>query len=169
MPAAAGDPSTRRRVLTTLAMAVTGATAAMLAACRAETPATDGKTGGPKMDKDVVYLDVSLFSYLSRPIFDVLVNGIDIGVAGPFGGGALMTGVAVPLGPQVVTWRDAGTGEQFKAGNQPILTRPDRKLTYLGVHIYPDSTVEFVPGEFWPERTERGEAIAREQAGKHVK
>ncbi len=37
--------------------------------------------------------------------------------------------------------------------------RPDPKFTYLGVHIYPDSTVELIPEEFWPEKTEKGKEI----------
>lgn len=79
-----------------------------------------------------------------------------------------MTGVAVPLGPQVISWRDAGTGETFKSINQPVLVRPDNKFTYLGVHIYPGNTVELVPSEFWPERTERGQSlIDQAQEKKH--
>jgi hypothetical protein len=155
----------RRRVLRAFAVVTGGAMATWLAACR---EGRDGKAGNHE-----VRLDVSLFSYLNRPIFDVLVNGRDIGVAGPLGGGALMTGVAVLLGPQVVTWRlggpegMAGNGDTVRATNQPVLTRTDPKLIYLGVHIYPGNTVELVPEAFWPERTQRGEAIAREQASHH--
>ena len=112
-------------------------------------------------NKDVVYFDVSANSYYGRPIFDIMLNGVEVGV----GGGGLMTGVAVPLGPQVITWRldgpegMPGNGDTVKAVNQPVLVRPDNKLAYLGVHIYPDNTVELVSSEFWPERTDRGQAI----------
>jgi hypothetical protein len=141
-----------------------------LAACQPNTPPpTQGKTMTPDK-KEVVYFDVSGNSYYGRPIFDVTLNGIDIGV----GGGGLMTGVAVPLGAQVVTWRldgpkgTPGNGDTVKAINQPVLTRPDPKLTYLGVHIYPDNTVELVPAQFWPERTARDQAIIdRAQEKKH--
>lgn len=115
---------------------------------------------------DIVYFDVALFSYLDRPIFDVYLNGHDIGVSGvrPLGGGGsgLMTGVAVPIGPQKLTWRLGGpegapsNGDTVTASNQPTLTRPDPKLRYLGVHVYPDNTVELIPEEFWPEVTEKG-------------
>ena len=111
--------------------------------------------------KEVVYFDVSANSYYGRPIFDIMLNGVEIGV----GGGGLMTGVAVPLGPQVITWRLGGpegmpgNGDTVKAVNQPTLARPDQKLGYLGVHIYPDNTVELIPSEFWPERTERGQSL----------
>ena len=77
----------------------------LLAACVQQ---TDSAQGGKMNDSknNVAYFDVVLFSYLDRPIFDVYLNGKDIGVAGPFGGGGgLMTGVAVPLGPQVISWR----------------------------------------------------------------
>lgn len=120
--------------------------------------------------KEIVHFDVNLKSYLDRPIFDVHLNGVDIGVAsGPphTGNGAVMTGVAVPLGPQVLTWRDAGTGEKLKAANQPVLTQPSSENRYLGVHIYPDNTVELVPAPYWPERTERGEAINLEWEKRH--
>jgi hypothetical protein len=82
-----------------------------------------------------------------------------------------MTGVPVPLGPQVVTWRLDGAdklgkpfadnGTTVTAVNQPVLLRPDAKLGYLGVHIYPDNTVELIPEPFWPEASKRGEEINR--------
>jgi hypothetical protein len=127
---------------------------------------------------DVIYFDVALFSYLDRPIFDVYLNGRDIGVSGvrPVGGGGsgLMTGVAVPLGPQRLTWRldgpegTPGNGDTVTASNQPTLTRPDPKLRYLGVHVYPDNTVELIPEEFWPEVTERGLESIRQREKNRV-
>jgi hypothetical protein len=117
-----------------------------------------------------VYFDVDLKSYLDYPIFDVYLNGKDIGVDGgpPHGGtSGLMTGVPVRPGPQVITWRSAGTGETTKATNQPTLTRADAKHRYLGVHIYPDNTVELIPEDHWPEQTARGEEINRQWKAKH--
>ena len=130
-------------------------------------PAEPQITQGKKMTakNDVVYFDVSAISYIERPIFEVKLNGIEVGA----GGGSLMTGVAVPLGPQVITWRDAGTGETTKAINQPVLSRPDSKMHYLGVHIYPDNTVEVIPERFWPEKTEKGQEINRQWELKHGK
>jgi hypothetical protein len=138
------------------------ATVASLVACQpsTSTPIADKTMKSEK--QQVVYLDVNLKSYLDHPIFDVYLNGVDIGVAGgpPHGGnGGLISGVAVPTGPQTVTWRNAGTGATTTAANQPVLGRPDAKLTYLGVHIYPDNTVELIPSSHWPEASERGEAI----------
>lgn len=127
---------------------------------------------------DAVYFDVNLYSYLDRPIFDVHLNGKDIGVAfgQPHRGqGGLMTGVAVPMGKQVVTWRlggpkgTPGNGDKVAAINQPTLARPKANMTYLGVHIYPDNTVEVIPETHWPEKTARGERINREWERKHGK
>lgn len=121
-------------------------------------------------NSQVVYFDVGLKSYLERPIFDVVVNGRDIGVAGgqPHGGpGGLMTGVSFLLGPQSISWRDGGTGAKTKAINQPVLTVDATKHRYLGVHIYPDNTVELVPEDGWPEQTARGEEINRQWKAKH--
>jgi hypothetical protein len=128
--------------------------------------------------QDVAYFDVDLKSYLERPIFDVYLNGKDIGVDGgpPHGGtSGLMTGVAVRLGPQVITWRlDGpeglpGNGDTVHAVNQPVLTAADAKHRYLGVHIYPDNTVELIPEDHWPEQTARGEEINRQWRAKHGK
>lgn len=119
-----------------------------------------------------VYFDVALFAYLERPIFDVLLNGIDIGVGGgqpQRGNGGLMTGVPVKLGPQTITWRDASTGKTYAAANIPELKPSPSEFRYLGVHIYPDNTVELIPERFWPEKTPKGEAINRAWEQKHGK
>jgi hypothetical protein len=162
-----------------LCIALTGSLAACMSACRAGD--NTAKVQGQRMDtdkKEVVYFDVNLKSYLDRPIFDVYLNGRDIGVAGghPHGGpGGLMTGVPVPLGLQIVTWRLGGpegmlgNGDTVKASNQPVLLRPDVKLGYLGVHIYPDNTVELIPDSFWPEASKRGEEINRQWEKKNGK
>ena len=170
------EDAMRRRICIALATVF----ASGLSACQPTptTPPSKGSTMNADK-KEVVHFDVMLVSYLERPIFDVYLNGQDIGVFGvlgdgPYhGGGALMTGVAVPLGPQVVTWRLGGpegmpgNGDTVKSANQPVLQRPDPKLTYLGVHIYPDNTVELVPEPYWPEKTARGEEINRQWEKKH--
>ena len=118
-----------------------------------------------------VTMGVSLLSYLDGVIFDVYLNGVDIGVANgqPHRSGAsgVMSGVKVSLGPQVVTWRDGETGKTTKASNQPVFTDPGRDYSYLGVHIYPDNTVELVPAKFWPDSTEKGLEINRQWELKH--
>lgn len=126
--------------------------------------------------QDVVYLNVSMLSYYERPIFDVKLNGIDIGAAGapPHGDHAgVMAGVAVPLGPQVITWRLggpeglAGNGDTIRAVNIPILARPESKQSYLGVHIYPDNTVDVIPVQYWPTNTDKGDAFIKAWESKH--
>jgi hypothetical protein len=119
-----------------------------------------------------VTMSVALFGYQDRTIFDVYLNGVDIGVSAgqPFSGNAgVMTGVKVMLGPQVVTWRDGETGKTTKASNQPVFTDPGRDYSYVGVHIYPDNTVELVPAKFWPDKTEKGLEINRQWELKHGK
>lgn len=131
-------------------------------------------------DQDIVYFSVNLYSYLERPIFDVRLNGHDIGLAGgqPHRGrGGVIAGVPVRLGSQVVTWRLDGVdsngkpfennGTTVQSTNTPTLERPDPRLTYLGVHIYPDKTVELLPEQFWPEPTERGLEINRQWELQH--
>lgn len=115
-----------------------------------------------------VVLDVVLFSYLDRPIFDVLLAGTDIGVAGayPASGMGSMTGVELRAGPQKLSWRLDGpkgmarNGETVQAKNQPVLDGVERDHRFLGVHIYDDDTVELISGPHFPRRSERGEAYA---------
>ncbi len=177
MPQSDRDSSQRTRRLS-LALAGLGALA-LLTACMQQNDSlpTQGKNM-TQSQKDVASFDVVLFSYLDRPIFDVYLNGTDIGVAGPFGGGGgLMTGVAVPLGRQMVSWRLDGVdekgkpyrdnGETTKATNQPTLLAPDPKKTYLGVYIYPDDTVEIAPSQYWPETTARGSKLYQEWKKNH--
>ena len=180
-PCADQERSTVARMVQNLTIAWLCATALNACSQPVEPQITQGKKMTAK--NDVVYFDVALFSYLDRPIFDVYLNGRDIGVAAgqPHRGEAngLMTGVAVPLGPQVITWRldgvdDSGkpykdNGATVKAINQPVLSRPDSKTHYLGVHIYPNNTVELIPERYWPEKTEIGQEINRQWESKHGK
>lgn len=116
--------------------------------------------------------EVVLFSYLNRPIFDVLLSGFDIGVAGAwagnFSGGGSMSGVSVRYGPHKVSWRLGGpegmarNGETVQAANEPALARPPANHRFLSVHIYPDRTVEIQTSEHFPDKTERGIAMGDE-------
>jgi len=118
------------------------------------------------MKKEVV-LDVVLFSYLAIGIFDVHLNGSDIGVAGPYGsGGEVMKGVKIPLGIQSLTWRDASSGKTFAVKNTVTLTHNQisSDTEYLGVYIYPDDTAELVTSEYLPKPTPRGEQIYKEKS-----
>lgn len=111
-----------------------------------------------------VTLDVVLFSYLDRPIFDVFLNRTDIGVAGPwpYSGRGSMSGVQLPLGLQKLTWRLGGpegmvrNGETVTATNTPTLKDVPRDAAFLGVHIYADDAVELIPSRDFPDLSARG-------------
>jgi hypothetical protein len=121
------------------------------------------------MSKEIT-LDVVLYSYLNRPIFDVLLNDGDIGVANAYGGGGVMTGVAIPFGHQTLTWRLGGprgmahNGETVVVKNSLNLTKDQipPKAEYLGVHIYPDGTAELTFSQYIPEISPRGQKILDE-------
>jgi len=117
------------------------------------------------MKKQVV-LDVVLYSYLDRPIFDIFLNGqLAGGAAAAYGGGGgIISGVVIPLGPQTLTWRDAGTGQTFVA-KKPLIITADQipaNARYLGVHVYPDETAEFTFAQYMPAPSARGEEIYKE-------
>ena len=96
-------------------------------------------------------VDISLFSYLDRPIFDVLLNGKDIGgtlARGFNGANSSMIGERITLGPQVISWRLDGpkgmprNGETVRAKNTPVLSEIPKGVTWIAVHVYADDTVE---------------------------
>ena len=111
-----------------------------------------------------VTLDVVLFSYLDRPIFEVIVGKHDVGVAGayPYSGRGTMTGVQFSLGSQKITWRYTDTGETIIAKNTPELKDIPPNARYLAIHIYPDNTVEFIFTEHFPGLSPRGEKFNAE-------
>jgi hypothetical protein len=117
-----------------------------------------------------VTLDVVVFSYLDRPIFDIFIDrkvGESSGVY-PRTGGSTVTGVTLALGPKKVSWRLGGpegaarNGDTVVASNAPSLAQPPDGAKYLAVHIYPDDTVELLTSKRFPEPSPRGEVeIAR--------
>lgn len=129
-------------------------------------PLTACGKGNLFMKKEVV-LDIVLYSYLDRPIFDIYLNRIDLGVANSYGGTGIVVGVTIPFGPQTLTWRLGGprgmalNGETVTVKNSLILN-PEQILSNtdsLGIHIYPDNTAEFTFSQYMPERTNRGNKI----------
>jgi hypothetical protein len=164
----------------TLLVAACGRTSDTQAPARNTAAQTEKQTVDQEKKPRTVVMDVGLHSYLDRPIFDVYLNGQDIGLAAgqPHkGSGGLMTGVTVALGPQEITWRldgvdDKGAplsdnGSTVVAKNTPELEKPGAEYRYLGVHIYPDNTVEVIPEKFWPEKTAKGQAINLAWEKKH--
>lgn len=117
-----------------------------------------------------VVLDVVLFSYLNRPIFDVFIDGKvgETSDAYPSTGGGIFTGVTFALGPKKVTWRLDGpkgtprNGETVANKNPLRLDTVVQGAKFLGVHIYPDDTVELRTSVGVPDRTPRGIAMAQE-------
>lgn len=124
-----------------------------------------------------VTLDVVLFSYIDRPIFDAFINGkagqSSFGL--PAVGGGTIVGVQLPIGPQKVTWRLGGpegmarNGETVTAKNIPELKDVPRNARYLAIHIYPDDTVELLTSEHYPQPSPRGETEIQKWEKKHGK
>jgi hypothetical protein len=121
-----------------------------------------------------VVLSVVLFNYLDRPIFDVFVDGkMGFGSdAFPATGGGIVTGVAFELGPKKVSWRLDGPAGTPRNGETVFNKNPLRldavvlKARYLGLHIYPDDTVELTTSVSLPDKTKRGVAMV-EQSNNH--
>jgi hypothetical protein len=118
----------------------------------------------------LAHLNISLFNYLDRPIFDVFMNEAYFmggSANGFYGANGLMASQTIRLGVQMVTWRLDGpegmprNGETVVARNRPVLDNVPKDVKWLGLHIYPDDTVELklskgTPGEL---QTERGRGI----------
>jgi hypothetical protein len=115
-----------------------------------------------------VTLDVVLFNYLDRPIFDVYIDGKvgDSSDPYPATGGGTITGVTLTLGPKKISWRLDGphgtprNGETVHAKNTPRLDDVPRDTHYLAMHVYPDETVELVISSHYPRATDKGRASA---------
>ncbi|KQQ39192.1 hypothetical protein ASF61_22285 [Duganella sp. Leaf126] len=121
-----------------------------------------------------VVLNVVLFNYLDRPIFDVYVDGKvgESSDAYPSTGGGTMMNVELALGPKKVSWRLDGPAGMARNGDTVTNKNPltlDQVVPgarYLAIHIYPDETVELVTSVQRPEKTARGIAAA-DKAGRH--
>lgn len=125
-----------------------------------------------------VTLDVVTFNYLDRPVLDVFIGeqAGDSSMPYPETGGSTIMGVRFRPGPQKVTWRLDGprgtprNGETVTAKNVPVLGPVLRDAVFLGVHIYPDETVELIPTRHYPRATEKGKAmVAASGAVDHVR
>ncbi|MQA36786.1 hypothetical protein [Rugamonas aquatica] len=111
-----------------------------------------------------IIAEAVLFSYLDRPIFDVVVGNTDVGVSGvyPSTGGGTMSGARFSSGAQTVRWTLDGprgtprNGEVVHAQNHPELAPPSAGEHYLAVHIYPDNTVELIYSKNYPQLSPRG-------------
>jgi hypothetical protein len=117
-----------------------------------------------------VYLNISIFSYLDRPIFDVYMNKTDFMGASAhafYGSNGIMLNQPITLGPQKVTWRLDGpegmprNGETVTAKNAPELKEIPSGVKWLALHVYDDDTVELAFSKGSPDELEtaRGKKI----------
>lgn len=126
-------------------------------------------------EKKGLTVNVMVFNYLNRPIYDVYLNGEMIGGSAslsdsPYGQFSTVAGVVVPLGPQTLTWCLSGprgmarNGEIDRIKNSLVLTSQQipTDASSLGVHIYPDNTAELIFSKDVLEQSERGLGYARE-------
>ena len=112
-----------------------------------------------------VVLDLVVFSYLDRPIFEVNVDGRGDESSGayPRTGKSTTTGVEFTLGPKKVTWRLGGpkgmprNGDTVQNKNSLELKQILPGAQFLAVHIYPDDTVELLTTIHFPHASPRGE------------
>jgi len=126
--------------------------------------------GEQKMKKETV-LALVLYSYLNRPIHDIVFSGTHIGVANAYGGTGIITSVRIPFGRQVLSWTLGGpegmarNGENVQIKNSMQISREQisAQTRYIGIHLYPDDTAELSFAEFIPERTIRGAKIMAER------
>ena len=122
--------------------------------------------GKKKMQRETA-LNVEVFSYVDRVITDISFNGTGLGVMNRYGGTGTITDVYIPFGNQILKWKLDGpegtprNGERVTPKNQLVIS-PEQippGTRYLGIHVYPDDTVEFTFAEGMPERTARGKKI----------
>jgi hypothetical protein len=117
-----------------------------------------------------IEIDVVLYSFLNRHIFDIRLNGETLGVASKYGSTSVVGRVTVPMGRQTLTWRLDGpegmarNGETVTMKNSLILNPDDipANAAYMGVYLYPDDTVEITFTEHMPRNSTRGKAIFKE-------
>ncbi len=113
-------------------------------------------------------LDVVVFNYLDRQIWDVTVSGVRVGSAGrfPYSGRRTKVGARVNDGPQKVTWRlpglDGGEATLVTARNAPNVAGRTRDSRFMAVHVYPDYSVELKFSEEPPVYSARGQAISNQ-------
>ena len=102
------------------------------------------------------YMATTSFKYDPTYVsYMVELNSHEIGAG--FGSG--MSTSPVKIGPQIITWRDAKTGQVHNATNEVSLTKEDIKgMKYLAVHLYPDDSIEITTSNNWPNPTVKGNA-----------
>ncbi|MDO8032783.1 hypothetical protein O3297_05125 [Janthinobacterium sp. SUN128] len=121
---------------------------------------------GQRVQKETA-LNVEVFSYVDRVITDISFNGTGLGVMNRYGGTGTITDVYIPFGIQALKWTLGGpkgtprNGERMTPKNQLVISLEQIPpgTRYLGIHLYPDDTVELTFADSVPERTALGEKI----------
>ena len=126
-----------------------------------------------------VVLDLVVFSYLDRPIFEVTIdgNGYEVSGAYPETGKTTTTDFELKLGPKIVSWRLDGpkgkprNGETVRNKNALELTQSQivQGAKFISVHIYPDDTVELITSVHFPQVSARGEKAVAKMDERHGK
>jgi hypothetical protein len=114
-----------------------------------------------------VVLNIVVFSYWDRPIFEVNIDGQGDEASGayPNTGKGVTGGVSLTLGPKKVTWRLDGpeglprNGDTLVNKNRLELVEVPPGANYLGIHIYPDETVELSTSVGRPEPSVKGLSV----------
>jgi hypothetical protein len=118
-----------------------------------------------------IRLNIPLFSYLDRPVYDVMMNKTNFMSAldhAFYGSNAVMLTQSIDLGAQVVSWKLDGpegmprNGDLVMAKNRPILQSIGKDIKWLALHIYSYDTVEIKLGKGTAEELQahRGKRIS---------
>lgn len=122
-----------------------------------------------------VVLNIIVFSYWDRPIFEVNIDGKGDEVSGayPNTGKGVTGGVPLTLGPKKVTWRLGGP-EGLPRNGDTLVNKNNLELVdilpgakYLGIHIYPDETVELSTSVGRPGPSAKGLSEVAKGGGNH--
>ena len=111
-----------------------------------------------------VVLNLVVFSYWDRPIFEVNIDGKGDEASGPYPntGKGVTGGVPLTLGAKTVTWRLGGpegmprNGDALVNKNRLELVNLLPGAKYLGIHIYRDETVELTTSVMRPQPSAKG-------------
>lgn len=114
-----------------------------------------------------IWLNVVMNSYVDRIHTNIFFNDTTLGVTAKFGTTGTIVGVRIPFGVQTLRWELDGPrgtpriGEAVTAKGPLVISSEQipRGTRYLGIHLYPDDTVEFTFAEGIPELTARGQKI----------
>ena len=114
-----------------------------------------------------IWLNVVMNSCVDRIHTNIFFNNTTLGVTTKFGTTGTIADVRIPFEAQSLQWTLGGpkgtprNGETMTARNQLTIS-PEQipaGTRYLGIHLFPDDTVEFTFAEGLPERTAKGEEI----------